>query len=125
MSSHSKKKICHCRAECGKLLSYHTRLHHYKGLNSSGRCGSESPTSEDMDTYQSYHDSDVEITGKEKSIASSELMEKEVANEGSESFPKGDDWNGYNEDDELDVEHKFWEFEEILDSDMDITDNGK
>jgi len=78
-----------------------------------------------MDTYQSYHDSDVEITGKEKSIASSELMEKEVANEGSESFPKGDDWNGYNEDDELDVGHQFWEFEEILDSDMDITDNGK
>ena len=122
MSSCSKKKICHCRAECGKLLSYHTRLCHYKGLNSSGHRGSESPTSEDMDTY---HDSDEEMTSEEESIASSGLMEKEVADEDSESFPEDDDWNGYDKDDELDVEHCFWEFEEILDSDMDITDNGK
>jgi len=36
-----------------------------------------------MDTY---HDSDVEMTGEEESIASSEPMEEEVSNEGSESF---------------------------------------
>ena len=122
MSSRSKKKICHCRAECGKLLSYRTRLRHYQDLDSSEhRAGSESP-SEDMDTY---HDSDVEMTGEEESIASSEPMEEEVADEGSESFPEDDEWNGYNEDDELNAEHRFREFEEILDSDMDITDNGK
>jgi len=75
-----------------------------------------------MDTY---HDSDEEMTSEEESIASSGLMEKEVADEDSESFPEDDDWNGYDEDDELDAEHYFQEFEEILDSDMDITDNGK
>ena len=75
-----------------------------------------------MDTY---YDSDKEMTSEEESIASSGPMEKEVADEDSESFPEDDDWNGYDEDDELDAEHYFQEFEEILDLDMDITDNGK
>ena len=42
-----KKKVCHCKPQCGRLLVYRSRLRHYKALTQAERPlrrESESPT---------------------------------------------------------------------------------
>jgi hypothetical protein len=153
-----KKKICHCKPECGKLLVYRSRLRHYHALRSAERPlkrGSESPT--EHTTYASLA-TDIEMGAGAPLTADARFNGMESATNAScneddffnssqpsmscsegesdgdmfhqyiddasavseEGFPDDDAWNRYNENEELDAEVWFRQFEELLDAEVDI-----
>jgi hypothetical protein len=146
-SSHSrcrklKRKICHCTSECRRLLTYRTRQRHYKALSSNERLQMHNSKSE----MSGNTNSDIEMDNLESEESqvkgrldgSSDLAAMDVeeiegddsdggsvdhASESEWSFPEDDEWNQYNENDELDAEGRFREFEEILDSESDAEEN--
>jgi hypothetical protein len=122
-----RKKNCHCTPECGRLLVYCSRLCHYKVLSSAEcllRRGSESPTED-----ASYVDlgTDIEMEPGAGVESDDEEMESASASsdESEESFPDDDAWNQYNEDEELDAEVRFRQFEELLEAGSDIGDDER
>ena len=134
-----KKKICHCTPQCGQPLVYRSRHRHYHALSSAERLlrrDSESPIEGSSDAGLT---TDIEMeAGAGVDTSSSELLmsysshgaegesdgdDASMASE--ESFPNDDIWNQYDEDEELDAEGRFRNFEELLDSESDIGDERK